>query len=313
MTKMLWKLCLSPDGGGGMGGAAGGPAAGAEGGAQAGVKSEAPVAGEAKQRGRKGNALQNVVYGKDPQAMGQEGQEQAAAAQEPKGTEKGKSYTDADVQKIVGQRVGKLNQQLQTHQQTLNDQQPVIDLLMQRYGVKDAKGLMQALTDDEGLWQGEAARRGKSWEDVRDNAVQTSREAKLRARVEELENQQHAEQVMQRWSNEAEALKQTFPDFDLEKEFENEEFVGLLQSNVPMATAYKAVHMDEIMRNAISYTANTTRQQVADTVRARGMRPVENGMRSGAGVVAKPDVKSWSKQDRDEVERRAMRGEKIFL
>lgn len=311
MNQKLWKLCFSPDGGGGAGGAAGGPAGAPEGGAQTGVNEQAPVAGEAKQRGRKGS-LSNVVYGKDPAMMEGGKVEHDADAQET-GKTQGKSYTDQDVQKIVGQRVGKLNQQLQTHQQTLQAQQPIIDLLMKRFNVTDASQLHDALMNNEHLWEDEAARKGKDWEDVRDSYARSTREEQLQSRIRELENQQHANETLQKWSQEAEVLKQTFPDFDLETEIENEEFAQLLQSGIPMGAAYKATHIDDIMRNAITYTYKTAQQQTADTIRARGMRPVENGMTGGAGVISKPDVNTWTRADREAAERQARSGRKVYL
>jgi hypothetical protein len=308
MIKKLFKLMYAPDGGG-AGGTAGGQAGGGEGVGQPGVNEGASVAGESRQRGR--NALQSVVYGKQPQTQ-EQGNGQDAAAQDGE-SKQGKTYTDQDLQRIIGQRVGKMNTELQSHKKTIESQKPVMDLLMRRYGLQDTSGLMEALSNDEGLWQAEAARKGKAWEDVRDETAQATRVEALQKRVEELENQEKVNQKIAAWEQEAESLKATFPDFNIEKEFENEEFTKLLQMNVPMATAYKVLHMDDIMHNAVTYAAQTTAKATADTIRARGMRPTENGMASTAGVLAKPDVNTWTKKDREAAEKQARMGIKVYL
>jgi len=309
MKKRLLKLCFAPDGGAGAGGAAGGQTGAAEGMAQAGVKQGSPDAGEAGQRGRRGNGLGNVVYGKQLGAA-QEGQEQAAAAQEP-GKNQGKTYSDQDVQDIVSKRLGKVNQQLRSHQDTLKAQQPVIDLLMKRYGVKDAGALLEAVNQDEGMWREGADRRGVSWEDERDRTAQSVREAQMQARITELENQQHASEKLAQWETESNALKQMYPDFDLNTEIENQEFAKLLSVGYDLKTAYKVVHMDEIMNNGIAYAARTAQQQTADAIRARGMRPVENGMNSGAGKVFKTDISQTTREDRAEIARQVAMGKRI--
>lgn len=308
IKRKLFNLCYAPDGGGGAGGTAGGQAPAAGGEAQAGVNG-APVAEGAEQRGRRGNAFANVVYGKQP---GQEAQPQGQDATAGKeGTEKGKSYTDQDVQNIVRKRVDGLNRTIESHRATLDEQKPVIDLLMRRYGVQDVKGLTEAINADEGLWRSEAEKRGKDWQDLRDTTTQSVREEQLLQEIQRLRDESNARQVIDRWGQEAAALKAVYPDFDLDTEMQNEDFQKLLGLGWTVEKAYQSIHLDELMRNSIAYTYRTAQQHTADDIRARGMRPLENGMQSGAGVITKTSVKQTTRADRDEIDRRVLRGERI--
>lgn len=115
------------------------------------------------------------------------------------------------------------------------------------------------------------------------------------------------------WVEQAEELKTIYPAFDLQEECRNEQFVGLLQNNVDVRTAYEVIHRDEILGGAMQYTAEQVSKKIVDGIRSKNARPTENGVAAGGAAVVKPDVSSWSKADRDEVERRVLRGEKIIL
>ena len=55
-------------------------------------------------------------------------------------------------------------------------------------------------------------------------------------------------------------------------------------------------------------------QRVAEHIRARGLRPAENGLGGGgAGIVVRPDVSRMSRADRAELAARAERGERVKL
>ena len=53
---------------------------------------------------------------------------------------------------------------------------------------------------------------------------------------------------------------------------------------------------------------------MSEHIRARGLRPAENGLGSGgAGIVVRPDVSRMSRADRAELAARAERGERVKL
>ena len=90
----------------------------------------------------------------------------------------------------------------------------------------------------------------------------------------------------------AEAVRGSYPEFDLDKELENPGFLRLLNSGVEPKTAYEVVHHDELT--------------------GRAARPQENGLGSGSlAAVTKPDPRSLTRAERKLLRRRAARGEEI--
>lgn len=97
----------------------------------------------------------------------------------------------------------------------------------------------------------------------------------------------------------AEALKQTYPDFDLRKELENPTFLRLIQNDVEPAAAYEVVHRQELAESA----ARKARME---------RHPMENGLDRGAApAVLRADPRALTRQERKQLRRRAARGEEI--
>ncbi len=315
---------------GGAAEGAGGEGAGAAASGQDGTSTE--KGGEKASPGRthrgKSGEFQNVLFGK---------QESNPAGQPPKDgrgkepevittsntlEEKRKAYRDLvegeykdiyteDTQRIINRRF----RETQALQEQLGRAQPVIDMLMQRYKITDGDTakLMAALEDDESYWEKRAEELGMSSEQAkrfdkleRDNAalIQAQRQQK---------GEQAAQQQLQRWYGEAEALRQQYPDFDLGAEVKNPQFLSMLKAGVPVQHAYQVIHMDDILAGERATQAKETEKQVVDSIRAKGMRPAENGISSQSAFTVKDDPSKWSKEDREEVACRVARGEKIQL
>lgn len=99
--------------------------------------------------------------------------------------------------------------------------------------------------------------------------------------------------------SEAEALRERYPDFDLDKELQNETFAALLENRVDLETAYEVVHRQALARER--------------EVRARSeAHPAENGLGSASlATVTRPDPRALTRQERRSLRRRAARGEEI--
>ena len=147
--------------------------------------------------------------------------------------------------------------------------QPIIGALCERYGVNegDMDSLEQALS-------------------CCDNTQQTqSLQNNLRGKISS-------------WMKAGEDFKKIVPDFDLRAELRGDKTFGkLLLSGIPLKTAYETVHRDEILGGAVAFTADKVRRQVVHGIEARGMRPVENGVRSESAIVTSVDVNSLTSQD----------------
>ena len=102
-----------------------------------------------------------------------------------------------------------------------------------------------------------------------------------------------------------------YQGFDLMQELQNPEFLSLLKAGTPVEHAYRVLHFDELMGSAVQAAAASTEKKVADSVRAKGNRPNENGTNSNSAFVTKTDPSKLTRADFEEIERRVARGERI--
>ena len=71
------------------------------------------------------------------------------------------------------------------------------------------------------------------------------------------------------------------------------------------------LHRDEIMTGVMRHTAHTVQQKTVEDIKARGLRPTENGMTPHSSAILKTNVQDLTKEDMAEINRRVARGEKI--
>ncbi len=189
--------------------------------------------------------------------------------------------------------------------------QPIYD----RYGIEpgDFRGLDYAIRNDMSLYEDEAIEMGMSPEQF---AYAKKAELEARRAQEELDKMkgaQEAQRAYQGWLSEGEELKASYPDFDLEAEVQNERFMSLLSQGWTVADAYEAVHAKELITRGIGTAAEKAQQNVVNNIRARGMRPSENGTGSKAGVIVKKDPSQFDNKDMEEIRRRVADGERIVF
>ena len=220
-----------------------------------------------------------------------------------------KDIFDSRVQKIVQ---GRLKESKGAEDQ-LKNLQPVLDLLSSKYGVDatDAKALISAVESDNAYWEEEAANTGMSIEQVKELHRMRAENERFRRAEREAERQRGIQEIQTRWAQESEAAKQIYPGFDFATEAQNNDFTDLLKAGVDVKTAYEVIHKDEIIHSAMQYTAAEVKQKTVNSIQAQGRRPAENGVSSQGAAVTKKDVNSLTRKDREDLERRAMRGEKI--
>ena len=314
------RLNLQLFDGAAAGGSAGSAAPGGEG-ASAGAnvqEAAAPVNPRAKR-----NPLADVKYGIQPQ----EAEPQAAAAQpEAQPTEQRKSFQelidgeykdDANkyVQNILKKRLG----ESKAAEAKLGELTPALELLGKKYGVDtsdmaafDVNALIQRISDDDGLYEAEAEKRGLSVE-----ATKTVMALEKKAALADKLQQENLERTMfnqhlQKMATEGESLKQIYPGFNLQAELQNPRFQRLTSPNVGISVrdAYELIHKDEIQAATMQFAVQKSAEKLAQSVQANAARPAENGSTQNA-VTVKNDPRLFSKQDREEIRRRVRLGEKI--
>jgi hypothetical protein len=133
----------------------------------------------------------------------------------------------------------------------------------------------------------------------------------LREQQRQAEERAAFEQKFAGWNAEAAALATQYPNLNLAEEFENTQFIRLLESGVGVKAAYQAIHFDELMGGALQYTAQQAQKAVLDGVKANGLRPNENGAKGSHGANQKIDVSKLTKEDRLRYADEARRGKQI--
>lgn len=255
-------------------------------------------------------------------------EEASSARPDESGTDDGddyhkfrEKYKDRIGEEIQGAVQRRFKNQ-QSFEDSYNDLVDSLAPLFLKYGLEgsDIDGLKHALAEDDGLLEDMAFSEGLTTEAVRERMRDKQENARLQKELDRIRNEQMQEQASRdaynkynEWTKEADNLKQLYPNFDLATELENDKFRnGLLNADdqTTMQDVYEAVHLHEIIGGAIQTTAMKTREAVTNNIRSRGMRPAENGSRSGA-VSVKKDPNELTDKDIDRIYERVKRGEKV--
>lgn len=214
-----------------------------------------------------------------------------------------------DTQRLIDRRF----RETQSLREQLDKTRPVIDTLMQRYGIAggDIARLSLALDNDNVYWTAAAEEAGMDVQQFKAMRKLEAENAAFRAAQERAQAQAQVDAQAQAWIQAAEAVKQTYPDFDLRKEAENPEFVSMLRAGVPMEHAYWVMHREELVDNMMKTTAADAEKRVTDNIRAKGARPAENGAADTAAFTTRQDVNKMSNDEILDVLKRVGNGERI--
>ena len=205
-------------------------------------------------------------------------------------------------------------------EQSLNDQKPIIDMLVQKYQIADGDmaKLQAAIEQDDTYWEDAADKAGLTVEQYkamqkleRENAELKRVREREAANRQRQQGEQMAQQQLAKWYAEGEKLKETYGSFNFEAEAKNKDFTDLLRRGLSVQNAYELIHMEEIKNATAKSAAKAADEQMRARIQSKAARPSENGTSSQGAVITKSDVHSLTAKDRAEAARRAMRGEKI--
>lgn len=220
-----------------------------------------------------------------------------------------KDLYDAKMQDTIQKRLKSTKETVDKY----NALNPTLELLASKYGVEagDFEALNKAIQEDDAYYEDEAMERGLTVSQLKEIKKMERENAELKKQMEEQSRRDNANKLYSRWMNEAEQTKSVYPAFNFENEMQNPKFLDLLRSNIDVRTAYEVIHKDEIIPAAMSFTASKVEQKLTNKIIANGSRPTENGNSSQGSSVIKSDVSQLSKAQRAEINRRAIKGEKI--
>ncbi len=187
-------------------------------------------------------------------------------------------------------------------------------LLSSKYGIDadDFDGLAKAIETDESFYEQSAMERGVSNEMEmyiqgleREKALNQERERLAQEESARLAKEAENNAIIEKWMGEADKVKQTYPEFDFKKCMQESELFRQLMLAVKadgftMQRAYETAFPEARDRAVAS--------KVAENIRAKGQRPVENGAVKTPGATAKPDIKNMSVERMNELIAQARRG-----
>lgn len=198
-------------------------------------------------------------------------------------------------------------------QERIESYQPILDNLMDRYGIRDGDitKLQEAVDHDRRYWEEAAEEAGMTVE-------QYTEFRKLQRENDQLKQMQLRRQAdegakiqVRKWIEEAEELKQDYPDFDLDSFVNDPQNVEYLRHHVPMRMIYEFANREAIQANVAAHAAQQTEKNVVEGIRAKGQRPKENGSVTQPGVIVKTNVDELTNDDIDRIIRLVQQGEKI--
>ena len=302
--KKFIKLQLFAEGSAGAS-ASGSGSSGAEGGAVMGVAHP----------GDEGTA--NIVYGKP---SGEPTNPKGKAADTPETREarfqemiKGefKDIYQKRTQAIIDDRFKKYKgteEKLKSHEQILN-------ILADKYGTKadDIDALTKAIEEDDSFYQQAAIDAGLTVKQYKEIQKLKHQNQELLEAQKAKESKEATDRIFAQWDNQAREFSEKYgiEGFDLGAEMANPDFQRLLGAGISVEGAYKAIHFDDMVGGAMAHTAAKVKEDLVNSVNSRAERPSEGAVASQSATVFKSDVNALTKADREEIERRAMRGEII--
>lgn len=268
------------------------------------------------------NPLANVIYGKQEDAQTTDVQPTEAAKQTVPTEDRNakfeelikgeyKDLYDAKVKDTVTKRLKGTKEQVAK----LESLSPILDLLGKKYGVEstDVESLIKAVEEDDSYFEAEAMEMGITTDQLRQMKKFERENAELKRQIDEQKTQEKAAEIYRGWLEQAEVAKQYFPNFDLDTEMQNPQFVDLLRAGIDVKTSFQVLHQDELIPQLMQHTAKTVEQKLANNIRANGARPTENGTSSSAASITKSDVSQLTKADRAEIARQVAMGKRIVF
>ena len=270
------------------------------------------VAAELERQMKRHPELRKVYGQAGAQQEGQPGQE----PQEPTLAERWEQAKTGEFRELYGQDVQNAVRDRFKNQDDARAQldglQPMLQALMNKAGVDSVEELSQLVLDDDSLYEDAAEEAGMTVERYKEyKALQEEHD---RREAEDQENQERAfwNDHFAKLTEQAEELRQTFPDFDLNQEMQNETFRRLTMpgSGVSLEDAFYTIHRKELGPQIMAYGMNRARQQMGQTLQAQHSRPVEGAARSQGQLAAdmKIDFSRMSRRERDEYRRRVHAG-----
>jgi len=189
----------------------------------------------------------------------------------------------------------------------------IIDMLKIKYGISgdNMDEIANAIKNDDGYLKAEAEKTGIEPETLRRIKELEFENESMKRQIEDGLRQSQMQSTVNSWINDSKELIESYPDFDLEKECQNPLFAKMLRAGIDLKSAYYATHHKDIIDMVTKKASQEASLKITDSIRARGIRPNENGMSGQSTAIIKTDVSKLTPKERAEIAKRVMSGEEI--
>lgn len=204
----------------------------------------------------------------------------------------GKTYTDEDAA-AVAKQFGLMNYETakgrfkgaldKAHKH--DDMSLRLGALASRYGLAagaKAEDVLAAIEGDSDYIEKKARELGTDNETAK---RYVSMEEQL-ARIEREKLDESDRQAMKKLSEQEQAVKAVYPDFDPEKAADNRVFKTLVDSGIPMLDAYRAAYSADLTAKAVEAAKADARTEAMEEYKRNGGRPREGASAGGGTNVA---------------------------
>lgn len=230
---------------------------------------------------------------------------------------------NARLQYMIRQRLG----EEKSAKEKLAALGPVLQKLTQERGIDlDTSDMMKLDTDnlqtlvqhDRKYIQERAAQLGLDEETTQQFVALEDFKAAKQKQEKDARQREAFYKHMNGLKEQATLLKDEFPDFDLDREMQDERFAYLVGPPVYMKVrdAYYAMHNSEIVQKQTAAAAQKSKEQLAAALQVNQQRPRENGAGGQPAAVPRFDYAALSRKEqeafKEEIRRKAYLGEKIY-
>lgn len=183
---------------------------------------------------------------------------------------------------------------------------PMLRILGEKYGIKpgddgsfDLDAISEAVTKDDSYFEDKALEMGVSVDVARKLEQADALEQQQKQAEEKAKRAAFLQEHFNRVQEQANTLRQKFPDFDLNAELQNPEFVRRTAPGaLSVEDAYFSLHHNEIMQRQAESIARRAKEKAAAAVQSGSARPRENGSAAMATVSTAPDMRNMSREQR---------------
>ena len=199
--------------------------------------------------------------------------------------------------------------------QQLSALEPMLKVLRDRAGVESNEALIKTVMDDDSLYEEEASARGMTIPAYKEFMSMQQQLQETQQREEQSIREQQIREHFGKLQQQAEAMRQMYPDFDLQAELQNPNFLRLTSPEVGVSVedAYYAIHHKELAPQMMAYGMQRAKEQMGQTLQAQRQRPAEGAMRNQGQPAAEVrlDPRNLTRKERAEIKRQIMLGKRV--